>query len=104
LDQTLLVCEHQFTFRIRQRKGIGFRATLEWRRTPPDQSLSIIRKVHKRFRQLSDDFFKRFNFAITGFELTVAVMKEEDPWDKTHLPGKREDLFSLSGGMRREHH
>jgi hypothetical protein len=25
-------------------------------------------------------------------------MKEEDPWDKTHLPGKREHLFSLSWG------
>jgi hypothetical protein len=25
-------------------------------------------------------------------------MKEEDPWDKTHLPGKRDHLFSLSWG------
>lgn len=33
---------------------------------------------------------------MTGFELTVAVMKEEDAWDKAQLPGKSEHLLSLS--------
>jgi hypothetical protein len=51
-------------------------ATFEWRRTIADQSFSIIRKVHKRFRQVPDDFLKRLNFTIAGFELTVAVVKE----------------------------
>jgi hypothetical protein len=30
-------------------------------------------------------------------------MKEEDPWDKTQLPGKGEHLFSLSWGACPEH-
>jgi hypothetical protein len=51
-------------------------AAFEWRRTIADQSSSITGKVHNGLRQLLHDSLKRFNFAITGFHLAVAVMKK----------------------------
>jgi hypothetical protein len=51
-------------------------AAFEWCRTVADQSFSVIRKIHDGLRQPPDDFLKRFNFVVTGFHLTVAVMKK----------------------------
>src|SRR4029453_7461432 len=73
-------------------------STFEWCRTVAHQSFSVGRKIYKRLWQLAEDLLKYLSFLTAQLQLAFLIVNKQNAWDKAHLLGKREHLFSLSWG------
>jgi hypothetical protein len=71
------------------------RPAFEWRNTLQNQSSSITRKVHKPLWHLAEDLLKRHDFGPVCFQPTAVIMKKQNAWGKTYLPGKSQNRFGF---------
>src|SRR5439155_27302169 len=74
------------------------RATFEWCRTVAHQSFSVSRKIYKSLWQLAEELLKYLSFLTAQRQLTFIIVNKQNAWDKDHLLGKREHLFSVLWG------